>query len=515
MDTKALRQKILDLAIRGKLVPQDPNDEPASVLLERIRAEKQQMVKDGKLKPKDIKNDTIIFVGEDNLHYEQFTDGTVKCIEDEIPFDVPEGWAWVRLATVLSLSSGKSIKVRQLTDEGEFSVYGGNGINGTYSDYNVDSDTIIIGRVGFYCGNVYKTSSKAWVTDNALIAAIKEKGIFDIDFLVAVLKYLDLGKTSVSTAQPVVSGKGILPLIVPVPPKIEQNRILKSYIQIMPVLDLIENNKEEVLSLISMTKSKILDLAIRGQLVPQDPNDEPASLLLERIRAEKEELIKAGKIKRDKKESTIFKGEDNSYYESIKGKCICIDNDLPLNIPESWMWSKIDNIAFVTKLAGFEYTKNIAPNLCEKGIPLFKGKNVQDSTIIYEFEAFIPEEISDELSRSQITRKCILTPYVGTIGNIAIHNKPGKYHLGSNVGKIELYNKNTLLFEEYVVAYLQSSFGYQQLTKHMKATAQPSISIEAIRDVYIPIPPENEQQKIVLLLNTVVSKIDLIKNVLI
>ena len=108
-----------------------------------------------------------------------------------------------------------------------------------------------------------------------------------------------------------------------------------------------------------------------------------------------------------------------------------------------------------------------------------------------------------------------MTPYVGTIGNIAIHNKLGKYHLGSNVGKIELYNKNALLFEEYVVAYLQSSFGYQQLTKHMKATAQPSISIEAIRDVYIPIPPENEQQKIVLLLNTVVSKIDLIKNVLI
>ena len=100
MDTKALRQKILDLAIRGKLVPQDPNDEPASVLLERIRAEKQQMVKEGKLKPKDIKNDTIIFVGEDNLHYEKFQDGTVKCIEDEIPFEVPEGWCWCRLGSI-------------------------------------------------------------------------------------------------------------------------------------------------------------------------------------------------------------------------------------------------------------------------------------------------------------------------------------------------------------------------------------------------------------------------------
>lgn len=103
MDTKALRQKILDLAIRGKLVPQDPNDEPASVLLERIRAEKQQMVKDGKLKAKDIKNDTVIFKGDDNLHYEQFADGTVKCIEDEIPFELPDGWAWSRLEPIASL----------------------------------------------------------------------------------------------------------------------------------------------------------------------------------------------------------------------------------------------------------------------------------------------------------------------------------------------------------------------------------------------------------------------------
>ena len=108
MDTKALRQKILDLAIRGKLVPQDPNDEPASVLLERIRAEKQQMVKDGKLKAKDIKNDTVIFKGDDNLHYEQFADGTVKCIEDEIPFELPDGWAWERLGNITTIARGGS-----------------------------------------------------------------------------------------------------------------------------------------------------------------------------------------------------------------------------------------------------------------------------------------------------------------------------------------------------------------------------------------------------------------------
>ena len=128
MDTKALRQKILDLAIRGKLVPQDPNDEPASVLLERIRAEKQQMVKDGKLKPKDIKNDTVIFKDDDNLHYEKFSGGTVKCIEDEIPFDVPNNWEWCRFGSYTlnrdserkPVSSVQRKKVKKTVDNVEY-----------------------------------------------------------------------------------------------------------------------------------------------------------------------------------------------------------------------------------------------------------------------------------------------------------------------------------------------------------------------------------------------------------
>ena len=213
------KSKILDLAIRGKLVPQNPDDEPASVLLERIRTEKEELIKAGKIK-RD-KKESIIFRGDDNSYYE-FIDGQTELINNEIPFELPDNWEWVRLSSVMSLSSGKAIKVRQLTDDGEFPVYGGNGINGLYSEYNVDSNAIIIGRVGYYCGSVYKTDRKAWVTDNALIATIKEPNIFNIDFLVAILKYLDLGKTSVSTAQPVVSGKGILPLIVPVPPINEQ-----------------------------------------------------------------------------------------------------------------------------------------------------------------------------------------------------------------------------------------------------------------------------------------------------
>ena len=207
--------------------------------------------------------------------------------------------------------------MRQLTNDGAYPVYGGNGITGSYSEYNVEPETIVIGRVGFYCGSVHKTISKAWVTDNALICKIKQPCFCLGDFLVMVLTYLKLGNTSVSTAQPVVSGKGILPLLMPVPPIIEQQKIKDSYLQIMPLIGTIEKEKDSCLELIQNAKSKILNLAIRGKLVPQDPNDEPASVLLERIRAEKEELIKQGKIKRDKKESVIFKGDDNSYYERI------------------------------------------------------------------------------------------------------------------------------------------------------------------------------------------------------
>ncbi len=333
IDTVALREKVLDLAIRGKLVPQDPNDEPASVLLERIREQKQQMVKEGKLKAKDIKDDSVIFVGDDNLHYEKFADGTVKCIEDEIPFELPEGWAWCRLKNVISLSSGKSIKVRELTNDAKYSVYGGNGINGTYNDYNVEPNTIVIGRVGFYCGSVYKTEDKAWVTDNALICTVKTPSIFDVNFLVLLLRHFDLGKTAVACAQPVVSGRGILPLVVPVPPINEQVKIQDSYQMALPYIESIEDNSATLKSIISLTKSKILDLAIRGKLVSQDPSDEPASVLLERIRAEKEELIKQGKIKRDKKESIIFKGDDNSYYEKYGEE-----------LPQGWVVTNLETL---------------------------------------------------------------------------------------------------------------------------------------------------------------------------
>ena len=439
-----------------------------------------------------------------SLHYEKFADGSVKCIEDEIPFELPDGWAWTRLASVLSLSSGKAIKVRQLTDVGEYPVYGGNGINGTYFDYNVEANTIIIGRVGYYCGSVYKTISKAWVTDNALIATVKEPAFFELEFLVEVLKYLNLGKTSVSTAQPVVSGKGILPLIVPVPPKKEQINILKSYNQIVPIINILENDKEKILSLITTIKSKILDLAIRGQLVSQNPDDEPASVLLERIRAEKEELIKQGKIKRDKKESIIFKSEDNSYYLNNGQMTVDISDDLPFDIPDSWYWTRLKDIFIINprnKLADDLDVSFIPMPLIDDG---YSGKHTTEVRQWKEVKTGFTHFAEGDIGIAKIT------PCFENRKSTIFENLSNGYGAGTTELHILRPFANSIL-AQYLLAYVKSDYfvenGKQTFTG---AVGQQRIDKEYVEHAYFPIPPLSEQERIVQMINNIFEHLNVI-----
>lgn len=362
MDTKALRQKILDLAIRGKLVPQDPNDETASVLLERIHAEKQQMVKEGKLKPKDIKNDTVIFKGDDNLHYEKFSDGTVKCIEDEIPFDVPDGWSWNRLEPIASLitdyvanGSFASLKANVRTyKEKNYALFVrtvdfANNFKGDLSYIDKESydfleksklygGELMLSNIGASIGKVFKVphlDTPMSLAPNAII--LRFFNDITCDYFEYVFKsvvgqdYLQF--LSGGAAMPKFNKTDLRAMIVPVPPIKEQERIVESVKNIFIGIDDLDISYSGLANTIQSVKSKILDLAIRGKLVPQDPNDEPASALLERIRAEKEELIKQGKIKRNKKESVIFKGSDNSYYEKYGEK-----------LPSGWVITNFETL---------------------------------------------------------------------------------------------------------------------------------------------------------------------------
>ena len=220
--SEALKKSILQEAVQGKLVPQDPSDEPAEALLERIRAEKQRLIKEGKIK-KD-KHESVIF-RRDNSHYEKL-DGVERCIDEELPFEIPETWAWVRIGTILSVSSGDSLTVAQMNSAGSIPVYGGNGIAGTHDKWNVCHRTLVIGRVGYYCGATHITEPFAWVTDNAFITHFDEE-LLQMKWLKFLIDYLEPRKRASSTAQPVISGKLLYPMLVPIPPLNEQHRIVQ------------------------------------------------------------------------------------------------------------------------------------------------------------------------------------------------------------------------------------------------------------------------------------------------
>ena len=354
MDTKALRQKILDLAIRGKLVPQDPSDEPASVLLERIREQKKQMVKEGKLKAKDIMDDTIIFVGEDNLHYEKFADGTVKCIEEEIPFEVPEGWEWTRLGSLFSTITGSTPSTKDASLYGdEYPFYKPTDLDAGF-DVCFSEDTV--SEKGYKNGRILPvysvlvtcigaTIGKTGYIRNSGICNQQINAILPNTFILPEYTYFcmcsefeqqQIWTNSSATTLPILNKSKFDSLFFPVPPKAQQTRTVERIKELLHFVEIIQQEKRTLQETIKLTKSKILDLAIRGKLVPQDPNDEPASVLLERIRTEKEELIKQGKIKRDKKESIIFRGDDNSYYLRTGEVEESLENWRFDDLPETW-----------------------------------------------------------------------------------------------------------------------------------------------------------------------------------
>ena len=228
---EALKKSILQEAVQGKLVPQNPDDEPASVLLERIRAEKQALIKAGKIR-KDKHESAIIT--RDKIPYE-IIDGKERCIADEVPFEIPDSWCWCRLGSIIQIESGKGLTSKQMI-EGSIPVYGGNGITGYHNASLVHKETVVIGRVGYYCGSVHITEKEAWVTDNAFITTYPENSIYR-EYLVYTLRYMNLGQNNNATAQPVVSGKKIYPMLFPLPPLAEQHRIVAKIEEIMPMIE--------------------------------------------------------------------------------------------------------------------------------------------------------------------------------------------------------------------------------------------------------------------------------------
>ena len=294
MDTKKLRQKILDLAIRGKLVPQDPNDEPASVLLERIKEEKERLIKEGKIKKSKR------MASSDTPHYEN------------VPFEVPDNWVWTTLGDIFTLQAGKNITAKDISEKQDkthcFPCYGGNGLRGYVSSYNREGRFPLIGRQGALCGNINEANGRFYATEHAVV--VDTYCDTNIDWAINILLYLNLNQYATSTAQPGLSVATINEVMVPVPPLKEQQRISQKLNDWFCLIDQIEQGKEDLQTTIKQTKSRILDLAIHGKLVPQDPNDEPAIELLKRINPD-------------------FTPCDNGHYT---------------NLPDGWTFCRLDQI---------------------------------------------------------------------------------------------------------------------------------------------------------------------------
>ena len=219
--SECLKKSILQEAIQGRLVPQITEEGTAKELLEQIKKEKQKLVKEGKLKKSALAT-SVIFRGDDNKYYEQIGKNCVD-ITEELPFDLPNNWTWCRLGNLVSITSGENLTSKQMHN-GKIPVYGGNGITGYHSKANIFEETIVIGRVGYYCGSIHLTPCQAWVTDNAFITQYSK--LLNRDFLIYLLTALNLGKCCNATAQPVVSGKKIYPLLIALPPFKEQQRIV-------------------------------------------------------------------------------------------------------------------------------------------------------------------------------------------------------------------------------------------------------------------------------------------------
>ena len=433
----------------------------------------------------------------------------MKCIEDEIPFEVPEGWAWCRLKHVCTMAAGKAKPTDQIMTEpfeGCYPCFGGNGIRGYVDEYNQDGIFSIVGRQGALCGNINIAKGKFYATEHAVVTTLFS-GI-DFNWSNYVLEALQLNSYATGAAQPGLSVANVLNVFVPVPPTQEQVHIGIRIAEFIKIIENIEDEKENLQTLISSAKSKILDLAIRGKLVPQNPNAEPASVLLERIRAEKEELIKAGKIKRDKKESIIFRGEDNSYYETIDKNTTCIDDEIPFIIPNGWAWCRLQSISSILT-DGTHKT----PEYSDSGYLFLSSKNVTSGKIDWENVMHIPEYLHKELyERLAPAKDDILLAKNGTTGIAAIVDRNEVFDIYVSLALIRIVNN--LVFPSYVLYAIGSPYVQEYFNNSLKGIGVPNLHLEHIRKTLISIPPYSEQKQIAELLKNIFLKIDDISNTL-
>ena len=377
---------------------------------------------------------------------------TFACDKPHYPFELPKGWEWTTLGEVISIKSGNAIKVRN-NKNGSFPIYGGNGISGYSDEYNIDKPTIVIGRVGFYCGSIHYVKSKAWVTDNAFITSTYGN-VYDIDFLYYLLTYCNLRQYSNSTAQPVISGKTIYPVHVPVPPIKEQRKIVEKIEFWLSCISQLEFSQSKVKSTIKQAKSKILDLAIHGKLVPQDPNDEPASELLKRINPKAE---------------------------------ITCDNHQYGKLPKGWCETTLKSLAKEVFAGGDKPTEFTKEKTNGNIIPIYANGVEKDGLYGYTNAARVIEPCLTVSARGTIGFTCIRNiPFVPIVRLITIVPNPA-----------------------FDLKYMK--FCLDCLLIWSEGSSIPQLTVPTIKKMQLPLPPLQEQHRIVAKIEELFTQFDKIE----
>lgn len=508
MNGKQLKNSILQWAIQGKLVPQDPNDEPASVLLEKIRTEKARLIKEGKIK-KD-KNESFIFRGDDNSYYEKFlTTGEIKCIDEEIPFEIPKGWEWCRLRQITSLLGDGIHGTPEYNPNGEYYFVNGNNLQDKkivikpdtkkvsreeYLKYkkNLNKHTVLVsingtlGNIGFYNDEPIMLGKSACYF-NLIIEDLKEYVYILLQspfFMGYTLK------AATGTTIKNVSLMAMNNLLIPLPPLCEQNRIVDR----MTILDtkVKQYQKQETClrelnnNIYSILKKSILQDAIQGKLVPQIAEEGTAEELLERIRQEKLRLVKESKLKKSAlTDSVIYKGDDNKYFEKIGKQEIDITDEIPFEIPSTWTWVRHNDLFDIS--GGSQPPKSSFIEREKEGyIRLFQirdyGSNPQP--------IYIPLSTASKISQKG---EILLARYGASLGKV-FYAEYGAYNVA--LAKVIPLYESPLIFQKYIFLYYCSSI-YQNEIVNRSRCAQAGFNKEDLNSLLFPLPPLAEQYRIV------------------
>ena len=489
MNGKQLKNSILQWAIQGKLVPQDPNDEPASVLLDRIRQEKARLVKEKKIK-KD-KNESIIYRGEDNSYYEKFiATGEVKCIDEEIPFEIPQGWKWCRLRNIIKgTNAGKSpncekrpknneewgVLTTTAIQENEFLPSENKVLPQNYKinlEHSVKYGDILItragpiNRTGIVC-MVDKECDKLILSDKT-VRIDYMSNYCNPAFIVfalncpAIHELLMRVTVGMAASQVNISQENIQNALIPFPNINEQNRIVEKITNLNPIItkyDFEQQQLEELnVYLTTQIKKSILQEAIQGKLVPQIEEEGTAQELLEQIKQEKQELVKEGKLKKSTlTDSVIYKGDDNKYYEQVGKNINEITDEIAFDLPDGWIWCRLKDICSIFTGATF---KKEEATTTKQGIRILRGGNISPFELkIKDDDIFLTE---DKVKKDILLKENdILTPAVTSLENIGKMARVDKNMPYTTVGGFVFIIRLHLIdqwLSKYILCLLSSPF---------------------------------------------------------